>query len=99
MRLKTRQNWMVREMVEPTITVYNCNLSVQSVEKHEDDSFEADDDNEDVEETHKIKTKTQVNLKVKTDMLSNFAKSGMNNWERDVLDLISIDVSKYHFGQ
>ena len=66
------------------------------MEKDEDDSFEMDD-NEDNEETHQVKTKTLVNLKVKSEMLSILAKSGMKNWERDVLDLVNIDVSKYHF--
>lgn len=77
MRIKTRQNWMIIEMTQPQINVVNCNLHVQEVdEKEDEDSFEADD-NEDIEETHKIKTKTQMNLKVKTDMLISFAKNNL----------------------
>ena len=77
MRIKTRQNWMIIEMTQPQINVVNCNLHVQEVdEKGDEDSFEADD-NEDIEETHKIKTKTQMNLKVKTDMLISFAKNNL----------------------
>lgn len=68
---------MIIEMTQPQINVVNCNLHVQEVdEKEDEDSFEADD-NEDIEETHKIKTKTQMNLKVKTDMLISFAKNNL----------------------
>ena len=85
---------MVLEMVQPTITVQNCNLSVQENDKEDDDSFELDD-NEDKEETHQVSTKALVNLKVKTEMLSTLAKNAMKNWERDILDLVNIDISKY----
>ena len=56
-----------------------------------DDSF----DEEDQEDKHKIKTKARVNLKLKTEMLTSFAKKGMKNWERDVMELIDVDMAKY----
>ena len=88
-------------MIQPQITVSNCNLSVLEIDERDEaeDSFEADDP-EDLEETHKIKTKNQMILNVKTEQLAGLAKSNMKNWEKDVLDLIHFDVAKaYSFTE
>ena len=84
-------NWMICEMIQPSLTIYNCNSQVQDILQGGEDSF----DEEDQEDSHKIKTKAKVHLKVKTESLSAFAKRGLKNWERDVLELLDVDVGKY----
>ena len=80
-RVKSKSRWLLLEMKQPILTVIKQfkNKSTMSL----DDSF----DNEPVFVSNKEKTHS---VKIKTQILEEFRRSRLENWEIRALDLLKI---------
>ena len=83
-RVKSKSRWLLLEMKQPILTVIKQfkNKSTMSL----DDSF----DNEPVFVSNKEKTHS---VKIKTQILEEFRRSRLENWEIRALDLLKISYS------
>eukprot|EP00347_Sterkiella_histriomuscorum_P008018 403346684 len=87
-RIKNRQNWLILEMIQPTLTVYkNFESGI---------SFDAFDDKAELS-PKTCSDEQKLQFKVKTSILEEFALSNLEGWELRVLKFLKIDLSRLNF--